>query len=67
MNAFEIFGVASSGLAVAFFFGKQSRDISTLKKNVNDIGTLHRETIVGLAQINVQLARIDQRLLSLER
>lgn len=67
MSYFEIFGVASSGLAVAFFLGKQSRDISTLKKNVNDIGNLHRETIAGLARIDVQLARIDQRLLTLER
>lgn len=67
MNYFEIFGLVSSGMGVAFGFGKQSTAIANLRKDTDAIARMHRDTLQELSEIKNQLARIDQRLLYLEK
>ncbi len=63
----ELIGFAITFAGMAFGFGKQSANISTLRRDTDAIGNMHRETLQELGQIKAQLARIDQRLLFLER
>jgi hypothetical protein len=63
----ELIGFAITFAGMAFGFGKQSANISTLRRDTDAIAKMHRETLKELAEIKEQLARIDQRLLFLER
>lgn len=67
MNYIEIASLAFSGMGIAFGFGKQSASIANLKKDTDAIARMHRDTLQELGEIKSQLARIDQRLLFLEK
>jgi hypothetical protein len=67
MSYLEIFGIASTALGVAFGFGKQSTLIGNLRKDTDAIAKMHRDTLQELSEIKSQLARIDQRMLFLEK
>jgi len=75
MSYLEVFGVASTALGVvastalgvAFGFGKQSTLIANLRKDTDAIAKMHRDTLQELSEIKSQLARIDQRMLFLEK
>lgn len=58
-------GIASIG--AAFGFGKQATAIATLRKDTDAIARMHRDTLQELGEIKNQLARIDQRMLFLEK
>jgi hypothetical protein len=66
-TAQELIGFAITFAGMAFGFGKQAANISTLRRDTDAITKMHRDTLQELGEIKAQLARIDQRLLFLEK
>jgi hypothetical protein len=58
MNPLEMFGIGSSLVGIGLGFGIQRNQIATLRKNVDGIARMHRETINELNAANIQLAEI---------
>jgi hypothetical protein len=60
MSITEWVGVAFTGAGMCFGFGIQSGEIRTLKRNMNDLGNLHKTTVQELHESNLLLARIGK-------
>jgi len=67
MNYIEIFGLVSSGMGIAFGFGKQSAAIATLRKDVDNAHAISRDILDRLNAIDKKLERIDERVNTLQK
>lgn len=67
METKDFIGFAITFVGMAFGFGRQSADIKRMRLDVDTIATMHRDTMHELSDIRQTLARIDQRLISIER
>lgn len=62
MEIREILAFASTFAAMAFGFGRQSAEIRTLRRDVDNIGKMHRETLDLLSDVDRKLVRLDERM-----
>ncbi len=67
MTVSEIWGFAITAISMAFGFGRQSGELKTLRRDVDNIGKGHREIIEKLQEIDRKLARLDQRVIYCEK
>jgi len=67
MNKFEIFGVLSTLLGIAYGFGKQSASINQNKRDINAVAERNREILATLNEIKATVARLDQRVIYCEK
>ena len=56
----EFLPVVATGVGMAFGFGKQSAAISVLRRDMDAMHSLHRETISLLNEIDRKIIRLDQ-------
>ena len=66
MSIVEVIGIITTLSGIAFGFGAQSNRINVLRKNVDDIAKMHRETIAHLHDVNIQLAEIRRDIVHLK-
>jgi hypothetical protein len=58
MSYLEVAGAITTLIGIGTGFGIQSNRITTLQKNTNDLGKLHRETVAVLHGIRVEIAEL---------
>lgn len=61
-NYLELFGLVSTGIGVAFGFGRQSAAIATLRKDVDANHRSHRDILMALNEIEKKLTRMEERI-----
>jgi len=66
MEVKELFTLMIAGSGVAFGFGKQASNISSIKRDVDNIGKSHRDISQILSNIHDRLARIEQDIVHLK-
>lgn len=62
MNLFEILPLAFTAVGVAFGFGKQAGAIANLRRDVDSIAKMHRDTLELLSDVDRKLVRLDERI-----
>lgn len=62
MNIFEIVPLGITAIGVAFGFGKQAGAIAQLRRDVDSIAKMHRDTIDLLSDVDRKLVRLDERI-----
>ncbi len=65
-NIVEVLPLVFTVIGVAFGFGKQAAAIADLRKDTDAIGTMHRDTIDLLSDMDCKLARLEERVNSLK-
>lgn len=60
MNFYELSGLACSLGGVAYGFGVTGNRITVLRRNVDDIAKMHRDTLRELHDVNVCLAELKK-------
>jgi len=61
-NYLELFGLVSTGVGVAFGFGRQSAAIATLRKDTDASHRQHRDILTSLNEIEKKLTRMEERI-----
>jgi hypothetical protein len=61
-NYLELFGLVSTGVGVAFGFGRQSAAIATLRKDTDANHRQHRDILTSLNEIEKKLTRMEERI-----
>lgn len=61
-NFFQWVSLAISGIGVSFAFGRQAGAITTLKRDMNNIGDSKREIIQKINRLEQAITRLETRL-----